>query len=122
MVGYRNKKYEKFGKFSAVLDDIANFIPSRITAILISVLFFSKKALLNFYKFGKKHESPNAGHPISAMALSLNVKLGGDTAYDGKIKSKPYFSNGKEEIEKYDLQKALSLQIRIDIILILVLL
>lgn len=118
MVGYKNDKYEKFGKFSAKLDDIANYIPSRITAVLIALLFWSKKALLGFYSFGKLHESPNAGHPISAMALSLDISLGGDTSYFGKIKHKPYFGNGKKEITKEDLSKALSLQIRLDLFII----
>lgn len=118
MVGYKNDKYEKFGKFSAKLDDIANYIPSRITAVLIALLFWSKKALLGFYSFGKLHESPNAGHPISAMALSLNISLGGDTSYFGRIKHKPYFGDGKKEITKEDLSKALSLQIRLDLFII----
>lgn len=118
MVGYKNDKYEKFGKFSAKLDDIANYIPSRITAVLIALLFWSKKALLGFYSFGKLHESPNAGHPISAMALSLDISLGGDTSYFGKIKHKPYFGDGKKEITKEDLSKALSLQIRLDLFII----
>ncbi|MDY0322327.1 MAG: adenosylcobinamide-phosphate synthase CbiB [Arcobacteraceae bacterium] len=118
MVGYKNDKYEKFGKFSAKLDDIANYIPSRITAVLIALLFWSKKALLGFYSFGKLHESPNAGHPISAMALGLDISLGGDTSYFGKIKHKPYFGDGKKEITKEDLSKALSLQIRLDLFII----
>ena len=121
MVGYRNEKYEKFGKFSARLDDVANFIPSRITAILISILFFSLKALLKFRKFGKKHESINAGFPISAMALAINVKLGGPTSYFGKIKNKPFFGDGKENIENEDVLKALSLRNRLDIFIIIVL-
>lgn len=116
MVGYRNKRYEKFGKFSARLDDIVNFIPSRISAIIISLLFFSKKALKEFYSYGRKHESINAGFPISAMALSIGVKLGGDTSYFGKIKSKAYFGDGKEYIEKNDIKVALGLQKKIDII------
>lgn len=118
MVGYKNDKYEKFGKFSAKLDDIANYIPSRITAVLIALLFWSKKALLGFYSFGKLHESPNAGHPISAMALSLDISLGGDTSYFGKIRHKPYFGDGKKKITKEDLSKALSLQIRLDLFII----
>ena len=121
MVGYRNEKYEKFGKFSARLDDVANFIPSRITAILISILFFSLKALLKFRVFGKKHESINAGFPISAMALAINVKLGGPTSYFGKIKNKPFFGDGKENIENEDVLKALSLRNRLDIFIIIVL-
>ena len=121
MVGYRNEKYEKFGKFSARLDDVLNFIPARITAILISILFFSLKALFEFKKYGKKHDSFNAGLPISALALAINVKLGGPTSYFGKLKNKPYFGDGKEIIEKDDVLKALSFRNRLDIFIIIVL-
>ncbi|WP_418640882.1 adenosylcobinamide-phosphate synthase CbiB [Sulfurimonas sp. ST-27] len=108
MVGYRNEKYEKFGKCAAKLDDIANFIPSRLTALLI--LFLAKqKNIFAFYTDGKKHESPNAGHPITAMALALHVKLGGDTSYFGKLKKKAHFGEGKTKIEKTDVQNALKL-------------
>jgi len=119
MVGYRNKRYEKFGKFSAKLDDIVNYIPARITAILIAILMGSQKALLNFYTYGKAHESPNAGHPIASMAWSIGVKLGGDTSYFGKVKSKPYFGEGKLLIDKEDITKALSLQLRLDIFILI---
>ena len=118
MVGYRNERYENFGKFSAKLDDMVNYIPSRITALLISLLFASSKALFNFHRYGKKHESPNAGHPISAMALSIGVKLGGDTSYFGIIKSKPYFGDGKMDITTQDLINALKLQKRLDIFIL----
>ncbi len=117
MVGYRNEKYENFGKFSAKLDDIVNYIPSRITAILIALLFKSKYALTNFYKYGKLHDSPNSGHPISAMALALNIKLGGPTSYFGKIKDKPYFGEGKEVIEKSDINEALNFKSRFDLLI-----
>ena len=121
MVGYKNEKFEKFGKFSAKLDDVANYIPSRIMALLIALL--SKGAVATtpygFYKYGKFHESPNAGHPISAMALALGIKLGGDTSYFGKVKSKPYFGEGREHITKEDIENALALQLRLDIFLIL---
>lgn len=121
MVGYRNAKYEKFGKFSARLDDVANYIPARITALIIAFLFFSKKVFLEFYKYGKKHESFNAGLPISAFALALNVKLGGPTSYFGKIKNKPFFGDGKENIENSDVLKALEFKTRLDIFIIIVL-
>ena len=121
MVGYRNERYEKFGKFSARLDDVANYIPSRITALIIALLFFSKKAFLEFYKYGKKHESFNAGLPISAFALALNVKLGGPTSYFGKIKNKPFFGDGKENIGNSDVLKALEFKTRLDIFIIIVL-
>ncbi len=118
MVGYRNDRYEKFGKFSAKLDDVANFIPSRITAVLISILFVSIHALSKFSIYGQKHESPNAGLPIAAMALSIGVKLGGPTSYFGKIKHKPHFGDGKSDIENEDVLKALSFRNRLDIFVI----
>jgi len=108
MVGYRNERYEKFGKCAAKLDDIANFIPSRLTALLI-MLLAKKKDIFAFYEDGKKHESPNAGHPITAMALALHVKLGGDTSYFGKLKHKAHFGKGTEEITKEDVKNALNL-------------
>lgn len=121
MVGYRNEKYEKFGKFSAKLDDVLNFIPARITALLIALLFGSKMAFLKFYSLGKQHESPNAGLPISAMSLSLGIALGGPTSYFGKIKEKPYFGIGRKEITQEDVKRSLTLQIKLDIFIIVVL-
>jgi len=118
MVGYRNDRYENFGKISAKLDDVVNYIPARITAILISILFLKPKALFNFSKFGKLHESLNAGYPISAMALSINLKLGGDTSYFGTIKHKPYFGDGRIDITTNDIKNALKFQKRFDIVLI----
>jgi len=108
MVGYRNKKYEKFGKCAAKLDDFANYIPARLTALLI-MLLAKQKRVFAFYEDGKKHDSPNAGHPITAMALALHVKLGGDTSYFGTLKHKAHFGKGKEKIEKTDVQNALKI-------------
>ena len=108
MVGYKNQKYELFGKAAALLDDLANYIPSRITAVLI-MLFANQKDLFSFYEDGKKHESPNAGHPITAMALALEIKLGGDTSYFGEVKKKAHFGKGRKEITAEDVKKALEL-------------
>jgi adenosylcobinamide-phosphate synthase len=121
MVGYRNERYERFGKFSAKLDDIAGFIPSRFTSLIIALLFFSKDSIKSTLRFGSLHDSPNAGYPISAMAGAIDIKLGGDTKYFGKIKKKPYFGFGKEDIDKQDLINALSLQSRFDIFILLIL-
>ncbi len=108
MVGYRNERYEKFGKCAARLDDLANYIPSRLTALLI-MLLGKEKDVWQFYDDGRKHESPNAGHPITAMALVLDVKLGGDTSYFGKVKHKAHFGEGRAKIRKEDVQNALKL-------------
>jgi len=108
MVGYRDKRYENYGKVAAILDDVANYIPSRITAVLIMILS-KQKNIFAFYEDGKKHDSPNAGHPITAMALAIGVKLGGDTSYFGTIKKKAHFGVGREIITQDDVQNALDL-------------
>ncbi len=121
MVGYKNRRYLRYGKVAAKLDDIANFIPSRVTAVMIMLLAKQKK-ILSFYHNGTKHESPNAGHPITAMAQLLGVALGGDTYYFGKLKKKAYFGQGRREIEADDLRNALLLRDKIDIFIIISLL
>ena len=120
MVGYRNERYENFGKFAARLDDFVNFIPARITALLIMAVGKQRK-LFSFYKNGAKHESPNAGHPITAMALVLGIKLGGDTSYFGVVKEKAFFGQGRENIEAKDLQNMLRFAKRIDRIIMVIL-
>lgn len=121
MVGYRNEHYEKFGKVSARLDDVLNYIPSRITAVLILILFGKLSKLGQTWHYGALHESPNAGYPISAMALSLDISLGGPTPYFGSVKDKPYFGEGKREISSGDVHSALTLQWKLDTLLILLL-
>jgi len=108
MIGYKNSRYEKFGKVAAKLDDLVNLIPARVTAFLI-MLLSRKTPLTAFYQDGKRHESPNAGLPITAMALALGIKLGGPTSYFGELKNKPFFGDGREEITKEDVQAALDL-------------
>lgn len=121
MVGYRTEKYEQFGKVSAKLDDVANYFPSRLTALIILSLFGKLLSVKQVWQYGALHESPNAGYPISAMALSLDVSLGGPTSYFGKMKEKPYFGDGKQEISAVDVQRALTLQWKLDTLMIIVL-
>ena len=120
MVGYRNEKYERFGKFAARFDDVLNYIPSRITAFLIAFLFGNFKAIRDSFKYGKLHDSPNAGYPISAMASVMDLKLGGPTSYFGKIKDKPFFGNGKEEIFRRDVLNSIGLRNRFDFLIVVI--
>ena len=123
MVGYRNEKYEKFGKFAARLDDVLNYIPAKIAMTLIAVLFWSKKAFNDsLYTYGKLHDSPNAGYPISAMAVVLGLKLGGPTSYFGKLKDKPYFGDGRVDIFRHDVLDALTLRNRFDALIVVLVL
>lgn len=113
MVGYRTERYEKFGKASARLDDLLNYIPARLTALLI--MFLSRRRpLLGFYRNGSLHESPNAGHPITAMAIALGLTLGGDTRYFGILKKKAVFGSGRESITAEDVRSALAMREKID--------
>ncbi|MHB1662004.1 MAG: cobalamin biosynthesis protein CobD/CbiB, partial [bacterium] len=101
LTGYKNEKYEKFGKFSARLDDALNYIPFRLTAffMLISVFFLGlavnknnyhfKDALKSWFKFKKRHPSPNGGQLESIAAGALNVKLGGVNYYGGVESKRP---------------------------------
>jgi len=120
MVGYKNDRYKNFGYFSAKLDDLANLIPARLTAVLLMMLGknFSYKKLI---KQAKGHQSPNAGYPITAIALIQNLTLGGDTPYHGKLVKKPYFGDGKKEITKEDVLKVLALRKSVDIVVIMTL-
>ena len=118
MVGYKTVKYKNFGYFSAKLDDVVNLIPSRITALFIMIVgkCYDFRVLFTQAKY---HQSPNAGYPITAMALVVGVKLGGDTSYFGKIVSKPYFGIGKEMITNQDVLKAIGLKRYIDMMIVL---
>ncbi|MFV0425050.1 MAG: adenosylcobinamide-phosphate synthase CbiB, partial [Bacilli bacterium] len=90
MVGYRNETYEYFGKFSARVDDIANFIPSRISALLmIAATCFTtkntKNAFLTYRKYRYHHNSPNSAQTESVCAGALKIELGGPNYYNGKL-------------------------------------
>ena len=121
MVGYRNSRYENFGKFSAKLDDVVNYIPSRITALLILILYGKFNLIKTVFQNGKLHESPNAGYPIAAIGFSTQVRLGGDTSYHGILKKKPFFGEGKAKILSDDIKKALGFRNRFDSILLIIL-
>lgn len=94
MIGYRNEKYEYLGKFAAVTDDIANYIPSRISALflLLAALVTKtnpKHAFRVYRRDRRKHKSPNSAQTESVCAGALGLQLGGDGFYNGKIVSKP---------------------------------
>ena len=98
MVGYKNEKYMDFGWASARLDDIANFIPARLTGIFISLASGRNfaRALKTMMRDGGNHPSPNSGRPMSAMAGALGVALGGPAVYQGVLEKKPFIGSGGE--------------------------
>lgn len=106
MIGYKNEKYREFGWFAARLDDVLNFLPSRITAIIMVLLTFSFRGLWFIFKFGRKHASPNSGYPEAALAGILNCKLGGPNYYSGKLVIKPYIGENQRIVDNADVYKA----------------
>lgn len=122
MVGYRTAKYERFGKVPARLDDLLNWIPARLTVLLIAAVSLKRESLQAVRHSASGHESPNAGYPISAMAGALGISLGGPTRYHGVLKNKPWFGDKKREISAEAVRRALGLGATIDACLIIILL
>ena len=105
MIGYKNDRYLYFGRVAAYVDDVANYLPARLTALLMSVVSSSYRALLFVFKFGKKHSSPNAGYPEAALAGILNVQFGGPNVYHGQLVDKPYIGKVDRTLNYSDVRK-----------------
>ena len=116
MVGYRNKTYLHFGKAAARIDDAANYVPARISILLVAIcsqalLNTGQKAIKTALREGRQHTSPNAGWPEAAFAGALKIRLGGPSYYHGKLVSKPYIGNGLGEADLGDIPKACRLMV-----------
>lgn len=106
MIGYRTERYKDFGCWAARIDDIANFIPARLTALLM-VLAAGKPQLIAFvWRNGRKHASPNSGYPEAALAGALDCRFGGPHYYFGELFDKPYIGENARELTTADMQKA----------------
>jgi len=115
MIGHLNDRYRDFGWASAKLDDIVNWIPARLTAVLFTTAcFFVPKASpsaawATAQEDAKKHNSPNAGWPEAAMAGALGFGLGGPRAYDGETVDLPTMGKGRRDLNAADIINALHL-------------
>ncbi len=117
MVGYKNDKYTLFGRASARIDDIANFIPARISVLIIALstaLLSLKKSVLSFkigFFQGSFHKSPNAGYPEAAFAGALEIRLGGPSFYHGSLVDKPYIGKDFQDPEPNKIKQACDLML-----------
>jgi adenosylcobinamide-phosphate synthase len=116
MVGYKNEEYLNLGWCSAKLDDLVNYLPSRLTGALmcIAALFMRldfKNSLITLVRDGKNHSSPNSGYPEAATAGALGIKLGGTNLYFGMPVYKPTIGESKRAIEKQDIKTAIFLML-----------
>ncbi|MGL5786952.1 MAG: adenosylcobinamide-phosphate synthase CbiB [Bacteroidales bacterium] len=122
MVGYKNDRYREFGFASAKLDDLANFIPARLTALLMVIVSGKLRALRFIRRYGSAHASPNSGYPESALAGILDCKMGGPNSYHGKIVEKPYIGENARVVTHGDFCTACTINIRVTLLCILILL
>ena len=117
MIGYRNARYECFGRTAAIADDIANFIPARISALFMIAASFvmpasvydGKRAARIWARDRYEHKSPNSAQTESVCAGALGVRLGGDSKYGGVIVKKPFIGDDHRPICADDISRAVTL-------------
>ena len=118
MIGYRNSRYKDFGCAAARIDDIANYLPARLTAILM-ILVSGRWRLLRFvWKYGSQHLSPNSGYPEAALAGILDCRFGGPHDYFGECVAKPFIGEHHRDFTSVDATKAICINRRTEILAI----
>ncbi len=108
MIGYKSERYLYFGRFAARMDDVANFIPARLTSLIMLLVSNSLSKISFVFKNATNHNSPNSGYPEAALAGILNCRFGGPNSYFGKTVNKPFIGTTDREFGKADLNKAIT--------------
>ena len=111
MVGYKNDRYQWFGTAAAKLDDVVNFIPARVSAVLMIAASYltgmdGKNAACIFRRDRFNHKSPNSAQTEAVMAGALQVQLAGDAWYFGKLHKKPTIGDPVREMELLDIRRS----------------
>jgi adenosylcobinamide-phosphate synthase len=114
MVGYRNERYRDFGWFAARLDDVANFLPALLTALLLAAGAFLlgydwRRALSVTWRDAGKHASPNSGYPEAAVAGALGIRLGGLNYYQGIPSLRAHLGDPLQPLERSQIAAAVRL-------------
>ena len=105
LIGHREPRWRAFGWAAARIDDAANFIPARVSSLLLCVA--GGGGWQTLWRDARKHASPNAGWPEAAMAGALGLRLAGPVAYDGVMHDKPWIGDGRPEAGAGDIDRAL---------------
>ena len=120
MIGYRTDRYKDFGCWAAHIDDVANWIPARLPALLM-VLAAGRPGLLGFvHKYGRNHASPNSGYPESALAGILDCRFGGTHTYFGQEFYKPYIGHNDRLLTTNDARRAIRINILSELLMFLI--
>ncbi|BBO13662.1 adenosylcobinamide-phosphate synthase CbiB [Bradyrhizobium sp. TM102] len=118
MIGHRNERHEAFGWAAARIDDVANFIPARLTGFLFVLLAPRRsEALSCMTRDARRHRSPNAGWPEAAMAGALGVRLSGPRIYHGSATDEPWLNEGARDPRAADIAEALTVYRRAMVLL-----
>ena len=125
MIGYKNEKYADIGRFAAKLDDVLNYIPSRITAIIMVLSayllgFNGKNACKIWKRDRRKHASPNSAQTESVCAGALDIRLAGDAYYFGELHKKEYIGDDNRPVENEDIRRANRLMYCTSVIVLLI--
>jgi len=119
MIGYKTERYRNFGCWAAHIDDIANYIPARLTAFLM-ILTTGRLGLLRFvWKNGRNHASPNSGYPEAALAAILDCRFGGPHYYFGELFDKPYIGTNDRLLTTADMQTAVRINRTAEVLMVL---
>ncbi len=109
MIGHRSERYEYFGKVAAILDDVANWVPARLTGFMFAIA--SKQpvaALQTMWNDAPHHRSPNAGWPESAMAAVIGIRLSGPRIYENSVSDEPWLNADAPDPDAASIMRALS--------------
>ena len=122
MIGYKTERYKDFGCWAAHIDDVANYIPARLTAFLM-ILATGRLGLLRFvWKYGRNHASPNSGYPEAALASILNCRFGGPHYYFGQLFNKPYIGDNDRLLNTEDMKKAVRVNRTAEVLMVVLVL
>ena len=122
MIGYKNERFLLFGKAAAKLDDVLNYIPARLTALLMVLTALSWRGVLFIFKYGHKHLSPNAGYPEAALAGILNCRFGGNNYYKSELVMKPFIGHTEKKLFHFDILKACIINFLVTLLFVLLIL
>ena len=119
MIGYRTERYKDFGCWAAHIDDIANYIPARLTALLMIIGSLRISTWKFVIKYGRNHASPNSGYPEAALAGILDCRFGGPHYYFGQLFPKPYIGENDRPLTTVDMKIAVRINRTAEILMVL---
>ena len=123
MIGYKTERYKDFGCWAAHIDDIANYIPARLTALLMVLphaVVSGQWSMITFVRhYGRHHASPNSGYPEAALAGILNCRFGGPHYYFGELFDKPFIGENDRELTTDDMKKAVRVNRTAEVLMVI---